>query len=166
VVVCFTSLGEFVILNQYYATDTDLDGKHDNGSSTACVYDAWYDWLVQDLARNEQPIILVFGHEAAFPRGNRHCGDSLDEDACTGNYLDWANPARPLRDKFWKLLNSHNVVAHFVGHEHAASARVVKSLGDFPGINFIGPDEYSCDEPHWNCYCNNEANLAEMVLTI
>lgn len=152
----------FVILNQYYATDTDSDGEHDNGGATACVYDAWYDWLVQDLARNEQPIIFVFGHEAAFPRGNRHCGDSLDEDACTGNYLDWKNPARPLRDKFWKLLDNHNVVAHFTGHEHTASARVIKDLSDFPRINYLGPDQYSCDELNWNCYCDNEEKLPEI----
>ncbi len=152
----------FVILNQYYASDTGLDGEHENGGPTACVYDVWYDWLVQDLAQNKQPIIFVFGHEPAFPRGSRHCGDSLDEDDCSGNYLDWDNPARPLRDKFWELLNSHNVVAHFVGHEHTASARVIKDLSDFPGINYVGPDEYTCDEPHWNCYCNNEAKLPEI----
>jgi hypothetical protein len=102
---------------------------HENGGATACVYDQWYDWLVQDLARNEQPLIFVFGHEPAFPRGERHCGDSLDEGDCTGNYISWDNPARPLRDKFWELLNSHNVVAHFVGHEHTASARVIKVPG-------------------------------------
>jgi hypothetical protein len=152
----------FIFLNQYYATDTGLDGEHENGGATACVYDAWYDWLVQDLDQNTQPIIFVFGHEPAFPRGDRHCGDSLDEDACTGNYLQWDNPARPLRDKFWNLLNSHNVVAHLVGHEHAASARVIKDLDDFPGIHRSGPDEYYCDEPHWNCYCNNEADLPEI----
>ena len=153
----------FVIINQYYATDTGLDGDHDNGGATACVYDQWYHWLVQDLAQNEQPLIFVIGHEPAFPRGQRHCGDSLDEDDCTGNYLDWDNPARPLRDKFWNLLDSHNVVAHFVGHEHAASARVIKDLSDFPGIHRTGPDDYYCDEPHWNCYCNNEANLPEIA---
>ena len=153
----------FVILNQYYATDTGLDGVHENGGATACVYDEWYDWLVQDLARNEQPIVFVFGHEPAFPRGDRHCGDSLDEDACTGNYLDWDNPARPLRDKFWNLLNSHHVVAHFVGHEHTASARVIKDLSDFPGIHRIAPDEYYCDDPDWNCYCNVEPNLPEIA---
>ncbi len=152
----------FVILNQFYATDTGLDGAHENGGATACVYDAWYDWLVQDLAQNEQPIVFVFGHEPAFPRGDRHCGDSLDEDACAGNYLNWDNPARPQRDKFWNLLNSHDVVAHFTGHEHAASARVVKDLDDFPGIHRLGPDEYVCDEPNWNCYCIDEVNLPEI----
>jgi hypothetical protein len=144
----------FVIINQYYATGA--------GSSTACVYDAWYNWLVEDLAQNQQPLVFVVGHEPAFPRGSRHCGDSLDEDDCGGNYLDWDNPARPLRDKFWALLNSHNVVAHFAGHEHAASARVIKDLDDFPGIHRNGPDDYYCDDPHWNCYCNNEADLAEI----
>jgi hypothetical protein len=156
----------FVILNQYYSTDTDSDGNHDNGGSTACVYDAWYNWLVQDLADNEQPIIFVFGHEPAFPRGSRHCGDSLDEDACASNYIASHNPARPQRDKFWKLLNDHNVVAHFSGHEHAESARVIKDLSDFPRIDYIGPDEYSCLNSdgiqHWNCYCDNEPELAEI----
>jgi hypothetical protein len=144
----------FVIINQYYATEA--------GSSKACVYDEWYDWLVEDLAQNKQPLIFIVGHEPAFPRGQRHCGDSLDEDNCTGNYLEWDNPARPLRDKFWALLNNYKVVAHLVGHEHTASARVIKDLSDFPGIHRTGPDDYYCDEPHWNCYCNNEADLAEI----
>ena len=152
----------FVIINQFYATDTGLDGAHENGGATACVYDAWYDWLVQDLTLNEKPIVFVFGHEPAFPRGGRHCGDSLDEDACAGNYPGWDNPARPTRDKFWNLLNSHHVVAYFSGHEHLASARVIKDLDDFPGIHRTGPDEYYCDEPNWNCYCNNEADLPEI----
>lgn len=153
----------FVIINQFYATDTGSDGVHDNGGATACVYDQWYDWLVQDLEQNQQPLVFIFGHEPAFPRGKRHCGDSLDEGDCTGNYIAWDNPARPLRDKFWALLNHHNVVAHFVGHEHAASARVIRDLDDFPGIHRSGPDDYYCDEPHWNCYCNNEAELPEVA---
>lgn len=151
----------FIMLNQFYATDTAMDG-HDNGSPTACVYDQWYDWLVEDLAQNTKPLIFIFGHEPAFPRGSNHCGDSLDEDACPGNYLTWNNPARPQREKFWQLLNSYNVVSHFVGHEHLASARVIKELNDFPGITCTSQNTCYCDDPDWNCYCNAEPNLSEI----
>lgn len=49
----------FVIINQYYATD--------EVSSTACVYDGWYEWLVENLAQNQQPLVFD-APEIARPR--------------------------------------------------------------------------------------------------
>jgi hypothetical protein len=152
----------FVIINQYVASDTGTDGVHEQGDPQACVYDQWFDWLARDLAQNSQPIIFVFGHEPAFPRAGRHCGESLDEESCSGNTVLWSNPARPLRDKFWELLNRYHVVAHVTGHTPTASARVIKDLSDFPGIHRKGPGDYYCDPPDRNCYCKQASRLPEI----
>lgn len=146
----------FVILNQYYNTYNDLDGH-----PLACINQDLYNWLEEDLENTTQPFIFVVGHEPAWPNGNRHCGDSLDDFRCDGNYINWTDPSRPSRDRFWELLKQHNVTAHLVGHEHAFSARVINTLDDFPGIQCDG-NACHCDQPHWNCYCNVEQGLANV----
>jgi hypothetical protein len=62
------------------------------------------DWLEADLAATTRPIILVFGHDPAYPIA-KHIGDSLD-----------AEPEQ--RDAFWALLAEYDVRAYFCGHEH------------------------------------------------
>ena len=55
--------------------------------------------------------IFVFGHEPAYPQPDadngrtRHVGDSLDQ-----------YPTH--RDRFWTLLQDHDVVAYVCGHTH------------------------------------------------
>lgn len=98
----------FVVLNEYCdgSTDTGTDGD---------VVTALYDWLAADLAATTQPVIFVFGHEAAYPQPDedngrlRHQTDSLNAHAAT-------------RDAFWALLESWGVTAYVCGHTHNYSA--------------------------------------------
>jgi hypothetical protein len=79
------------------------------------VDDVLYEWLARDLAATDRPIRLVAGHEPAFPQPDvvsgrvRHMGDSLND-----------RPAR--RDRFWRLLKAHDVLAYLCGHTHGSSA--------------------------------------------
>lgn len=94
----------FLVLNLYYdgANDTGTDGN---------VVDGLYDWLVDDLNQNGKPIVLVFGHEPAFPQPDedsgrtRHDGDSLNQ------YPEH-------RDRFWNTLVTYGVKAYICGHTH------------------------------------------------
>jgi hypothetical protein len=61
-------------------------------------------WLRTDLAKSNQPIKLVFGHEPAY-KPEINVVASLD---CQG----------PLRDEFWQLLSQDGVKAYFCGHIH------------------------------------------------
>jgi hypothetical protein len=94
----------FIILNEYY------NGTKDTGAN-GDVVDALYQWLKDDLAGNDKPFILIFGHKPAFPQpdmdtgAGRHIGSSLD-----------LHPQN--RDRFWKLLNLYGVAAYFCGHTH------------------------------------------------
>jgi photosystem II stability/assembly factor-like uncharacterized protein len=85
----------FVVLNLYY------DYVVDNPQLSA----RQKNWFQNDLSSNTQPIVFVFGHEPGYPFGNRHLGDSLDQ-----------NPAE--RDAFFELIRQHNGVAYFSGHTH------------------------------------------------
>jgi hypothetical protein len=79
------------------------------------ITDILYDWLAEDLAGTDKEHIFVFGHEPAFPQPDdqtgdvRHLYDSLDQ------YPE-------ARDRFWQLLQSHEVVAYIHGHTHGYSA--------------------------------------------
>lgn len=66
-------------------------------------------WLEQNLQANSKPIVFIFGHEPPFPQ-SRHIGDSLDQ-----------HPAN--RDRFYQLLETHDVTAMFNGHTHYYSKR-------------------------------------------
>lgn len=95
----------FVQLNQYW------NGGTAAGSDVATQGDIvpqLYNWLAANLAATIKPVIIVFGHEPAYPQ-NRHVGDSLDQ-----------YPAN--RDAFWNLLESDTRVKAFVvGHTHVYS---------------------------------------------
>jgi hypothetical protein len=91
----------FISLNQYW------NGGTAAGSDVAAdgdVVTALYDWLAADLAANTRPVVIVFGHEPAYPF-HRHVGDSLDK-----------YPAN--RDAFWSLLHQYGVQAYICGHTH------------------------------------------------
>ena len=48
-----------------------------------------------------------------------HWGDSLEDARCPDGS----------REAFWSMLASHNVVAHFAGHTHTYSGRLVQGDG-------------------------------------
>lgn len=66
--------------------------------------DAQRAWLENDLKQNKDKLIFVFGHEPAYPTGNR-MGKSL------GRF-----PVE--RDGLWSLFEKYDVRAYFCGHEH------------------------------------------------
>ncbi|MFH1746887.1 MAG: metallophosphoesterase [Planctomycetota bacterium] len=104
----------FVVLNVYYDGQSDaVDGGD--------ICDTLYAWLADDLARNRQPLIFVFGHEphVAVPDMDsgqvRHRGDSLDE-----------HPGH--NQRFWTLLRKHGAVAYFCGHTHSSSVSRINGV--------------------------------------
>jgi Calcineurin-like phosphoesterase len=68
------------------------------------ISDLQIDWLEQDLAKTNQPYIIVMGHDPAFPAGV-YKGKSLDSNI-------------KQRDKFWEVLKKNKVTAYMSGHEH------------------------------------------------
>jgi hypothetical protein len=94
----------FVVLNEYYDGITD-------GGADGDVGDGLYAWLVNDLESNKKPIVLVFGHEPAYPEPDEESGRLRHEN----NSLN-AHPAN--RDRFWNALKSYGVLAYICGHTH------------------------------------------------
>jgi predicted phosphodiesterase len=98
----------FVALNVYCNEEAPwgIDGN---------ISDTIYHWLAADLEATEKEHIFVFGHEPAFPQPDaqtgtiRHLNESLDQ------YPE-------ARDRFWQLMQEHNVIAYFNGHTHGYSA--------------------------------------------
>ena len=97
----------FVVLNEYY------DGKSDTAAN-GDIATPLYEWLKEDLEKNNKPFIFVFGHEPilAMPDCDsgtiRHRGDSLD--------------GHPKNDhRFRALLAKHRVTAYICGHTHCFS---------------------------------------------
>ena len=108
----------FVVLNEYFNEGSDHATDGD-------IPDALYDWLVQDLEAvvpGTTPIVLVFGHEPAYPQPDqesrrlRHENDSLNIHAVN-------------RDRFWKALLDYGVTAYVCGHTHSYSAVKIGSSG-------------------------------------
>lgn len=62
------------------------------------------EWLREDLGKNKEKRIFVFGHEPAYPT-HGHVGSSLDRYASD-------------RDGLWGVFKQYNVRAYFCGHEH------------------------------------------------
>jgi hypothetical protein len=98
----------FVILNEYY------DGSSDTGTD-GDVVPSLLSWLEQDLIANDKPIILVFGHEPAYPLPDAESGRLRHE-------YDSLNKYPQNRDDFWSLLESYGVAAYICGHTHNYSA--------------------------------------------
>jgi hypothetical protein len=94
----------FVMLNEY----CDENGPDNRDGD---ISNHIYTWLESDLNNTAQPIVIVIGHEPAFPQPDndngriRHLGDSLDK------YSD-------NRDRFWDLLKEQRVLAYICGHTH------------------------------------------------
>ena len=142
----------FVVVNQYHD-----DPAYPTPDPVACMRPSLYQWVDQDLAQTTQPIKFVFGHEPAWsycsnepgyggpycdlsnidnqnpasrarpysstgewlqPFGE-HWGDSLEDNKCPDGS----------REAFWSMIASHNVIAHFVGHTHTYSGRLVQGDG-------------------------------------
>jgi len=61
------------------------------------------EWLRDDLGKNKDKVIFVFGHDPAYPR--IHIKDSLDKF-----------PEK--RDALWRLFKENNVKVYFCGHDH------------------------------------------------
>ncbi|HEX3044939.1 MAG TPA: metallophosphoesterase [Bacillota bacterium] len=104
----------FILLNEYY------DGAYDTGTD-GDVTDSLYNWLIADLEANTKPVVLVLGHEPAYPLPDeesgslRHLGDSLDK-----------YPAN--RDRFWTALATYSVKAYICGHTHNYSISKINQV--------------------------------------
>ena len=88
----------------------------------AALPNALHGWLIQDLVANAKPVVLVFGHEPAYPQ----------PDADTGRLRyqnDSLNVHPQNRDRFWQTLNTHGVTAYICGHTHNYSAGRLRSVG-------------------------------------
>ena len=114
----------FVALNVYCDADAPwgIDGS---------ITDILYEWLAADLAQTEKEHIFVFGHEPAFPHPDvetgqaNHVGDSLDQYP-------------QARDRFWSLLQAHQVVAYIHGHTHTYSAVPVQGVWELDAGQSMG----------------------------
>jgi len=92
----------FVMLNEYW---NDAAAPGSDAATSGDAVPALVAWLDRDLQRNKRPVVMVVGHEPAYPQGPRHTDDSLN-----------ANVEQ--RDAFWKVLEKHGVQAYFCGHTH------------------------------------------------
>ena len=68
------------------------------------------EWLKEDLEKNKERNIFVFGHEPAYPAYG-HIGSSLDKYVSD-------------RDELWGVFRQYNIRAYFCGHEHLYSSSV------------------------------------------
>jgi hypothetical protein len=140
-------IAHFAVLNQYY------DGQTDSATD-GTISDALYQWLAEDLAANDKPIVFVAGHEPTIAMPDmdtgrlRHVGDSLDRDPKANH-------------RFWSLLRKHNVTAFLCGHTHNASVAKINGIwqidaGQARGIGdkgapstfvriHVSPDGVFCD---------------------
>ena len=104
----------FALLNVYCDEEAPwgIDGS---------VSDTLYTWLSQDLAETTQQHIFVFGHEPAFPQPD-------DETGQARHVNDSLNQYPEARDRFWALLQEHDVLAYVHGHTHTYSAKQVDGV--------------------------------------
>jgi len=90
----------------FAAIDTDIFNNFH------LVEEGQMNWLKEDLEKNQDKLIFIFGHEPAYPVA-RHAGSSLDK-----------YPAE--RDRLWDEFKRYRVSIYFCGHEHLYN----KSLHD------------------------------------
>jgi hypothetical protein len=98
----------FVGLNVYCNEESPwgIDGS---------ITDTLYEWLANDLAETDQQNIFVFGHEPAFPQPD-------DKTGYTSHIYESLDEYPEARDRFWSLLQDHQVVAYINGHTHGYNA--------------------------------------------
>jgi len=185
----------FVIVNQYYA-----DPNYPTSDPVACIRPALSQWIDQDLAQSSKPVKFVFGHEPAWSYcsnqsgyGGDFCPPTDQDNQTPGSRVrpystmgDWPQPfgehwgdsledARcPIgsREAFWSMLASHNVVAHFAGHSHTYSGRLVQGDGtrrnDVSAYSKTG-ETYSPAEGVWDVntgQTHNSAGAAYVLVTV
>ncbi|MWC29647.1 DNRLRE domain-containing protein [Paenibacillus sp. MMS18-CY102] len=102
----------FFVLN---SDRTDANGKY-------VINSAQRTWLQSNLQNNGKTHNFITFHVPAYPIG-AHYGSSLD-----------ANPAE--RDAFWSVVDSNNVTAVLVGHEHNYNRRKIDSSFNANGYSF------------------------------
>lgn len=88
----------------FIALDTDVFNNFHK------VGERQLEWLKEDLEKNKEKNIFVFGHEPAYP-AHAHVGSSLDKYASD-------------RDKLWGVFKQYNIRAYFCGHEHLYNSSV------------------------------------------
>jgi hypothetical protein len=99
-----------IILNEYWTGGTNDTADKADGDTTDYIgqtigpINAWLDNAMSDTSKQ----IMVYGHEPAFPRRDRHFELSL-------NY--WESD----RDYFWTVLTKQKALAAFFGHTHECS---------------------------------------------
>jgi len=98
----------FVVLNEYCNEISDTATGGD-------ISDSLYNWLVDDLTANKKPIVLVFGHEPAYPQPDEENGRLRHE-------YDSLNQYPENRDRFWNVLVTFGVKAYICGHTHNYSS--------------------------------------------
>jgi hypothetical protein len=81
----------------YYSFD--WGDVHFVAIDTTGNYRAQIEWLKQDLSRNQQPFVIVFGHHPMYSNSRR-------------------GPHMALRNLFWPLLAHYGVNLVVMGHEH------------------------------------------------
>ncbi len=114
----------FVALNVYCNEEAawGIDGS---------ITDSVYEWLAADLEATQKKHIFVFGHEPAFPQPDaktgdlRHLYESLDQYPSA-------------RDRFWELLQTHQVVAYIHGHTHTYSAIKIDGIWQLDAGHSMG----------------------------
>jgi hypothetical protein len=119
-----THNAHFAMLNVYCNAEAPwgIDGS---------VSDTLYDWLAQDLAETDKDLIFVFGHEPAFPQPD-------DETGQARHMEDSLNQYSQARDRFWGLLQAHDVVAYIHGHTHTYSAVQVGGVWELDAGQAMG----------------------------
>lgn len=185
----------FIVVNQYYA-----DPTYPTSDPIACIRPALYDWIDRDLAASTKPLKFVFGHEPAWSYcsnlpgyGGDFCpADNIDNQtpayrtrpySSTGSWLEpfgghWGDslednrcPAGS-RDAFWTMLAGHDVIAHFAGHTHTYSGRLVQGDGvprnDVSAYSKTG-ETYLGSEGVWEVntgQAHNSAGTAYILVTV
>ncbi len=104
----------FSVINEYY------DGSSDTGTE-GDVNSYVYSWLENDLQTNTKPVVIVIGHEPAYPLPDEESGRLRHENDSLNQY-----PAN--RDSFWNLLKTYNVKAYICGHTHNYSISKIDSV--------------------------------------
>lgn len=69
-------------------------------------------WLEDELKRNRDKKVLIFGHEPAFKVFHEDC---LDDDVQN-------------RNDFWEILKRYNIRAYFCGHDHFLDVAEVSGI--------------------------------------
>lgn len=104
----------FVVLNNYF------DGKTDAGRKSGFATNA-LDWLAQDLAANQKPLVWVIGHEPLISQPDMDTGRVRHRGGLLTSQKDRTT-------RLLQLLRRYPVRAYLCGHTHNTSAVKVEGL--------------------------------------